>query len=67
MLVGPRGERMRIPRLACRMGGARVSLLGGIKCGLSCWDGGVLGVAVGRADRRTRWDEPAGGCEVDCC
>ena len=24
-------------------------------------------VAVVRADRRTRWDEPAGGCAVDCC
>ena len=57
MLAGPRGEMMRILCLACRMGGTRVSLSGGIKCGLSCWDGGVL----------ARWDEPAGGCAVDCC
>ena len=67
MLAGPWGEMMRIPCLACRMGGTRVSLSGGIKCGLSCWDGGVFVVAVGRADQRTHWDEPAGGCAVDCC
>jgi hypothetical protein len=67
MLAGPRGEMMRIPHLACRIGGARVLLSGGIKCGLSCWDGGVLVVAVDRADWRTRWDEPAGGCAIVCC
>jgi len=66
MLAGPRGEMMWIPQLACWMGGTRVSLSGGIKCGLSCCDGGVFVVAVGRADWRTHWDKPAGGCEVDC-
>ena len=68
MLAGPRGEMMRIARSVCRMGGAGVSLLGGMKCGLSCWVGEVAVVAVGRVDRRTSGgSDPVGGCPGDCC
>ena len=67
MLAGPRGEMMQIARPGCWMGGAGVSLLGGMKCGLSCWDRGLAVVAVSRADRRTCWGELVGGCAVDCC
>jgi len=68
MLAGPRGEMMRIAHPGCWMGGAGVSSLGGIKCGLSCWDGGVAVVAVGRAERRTCWGAHVGGCAAgDCC
>ncbi len=44
------------------------SLPPGMKCGLSCWVGGVAVVAVGRVDRRTRGGgDPVGGCAGDCC
>ena len=66
-LAGPRGEMMWIACPGCRMGGAGVSSSGGMKCGLSFWDGGVAVVAVGRADWRTCWGELVGGCEGDCC
>ena len=60
---------MRIAHLVCRMGGAGVSLLGGMKCGLSCWVGGVVVVVVGRVDWRTRGGgHPVWGCAGgDCC
>jgi hypothetical protein len=68
MLAGPRGEMMRIARSVCRRGGAGVSLLGGMKCGLSCRAGGLAVVAVGRVDLRTRGGgDPVGGCAGDCC
>ena len=68
MLVGPRGEMMRIARSVCRMGGAGVSLLGGMKCGLSCCVGGVAVVAVGWVDWRIRGGgDTVGGCAGDCC
>ena len=67
ILAGPRGEMMRIALLGCQMGGARISSSGGLRFGLSCWDGKVVVVAVGRADRRTRWGTAVGGCAVDCC
>jgi hypothetical protein len=68
MLAGPRGEMMRIARSVCQMGGAGVSSSGGMKCGLSCWFGGVAVVAVGQVDRRTRGGgDPVGGCAGDCC
>ena len=68
MMVGPRGEMMQIARSVCRMGGAGVSSSGGMKCGLSCWVGGVVVVAVGWVDWRTRGGgDPVGGCAGDCC
>jgi hypothetical protein len=69
MLAGPWGEMMRIARSVCRMGGAGVSSLGGMKCQLSCWVRIVVVVAVGRVDRRTRGGgNPVGGCAGgDCC
>ena len=68
MLAGPRGEMMWIAHPGCRMGGAGVSLSGGMKCGLSFWDGGVAVVAVGRAEQRTLWGAHVGGCAAgDSC
>ena len=68
MLAGPRGEMMRIARSVCQMGGAGVSLSGGMKCGLSCWARGVAVVAVGRVEWRTcGGGDPVGGCAGDCC
>ena len=68
MLAGPQGEMMRIACSVCRMGGAGVSLSGGMKCGLSCWVGGVAVVAVTWVDQRTRGGgDTVGGCEGDCC
>ena len=69
MLAGPWGKMMRIARSVCRMGGAGVSSLGGMKCQLSCWVRIVVVVAVGRVDRRTRGGgNPVGGCAGgDCC
>jgi hypothetical protein len=67
-LAGPRGEMMRIARSVCRLGGAGVSSLGGMKCGLICWVGGVSVVAVVRVDWRTRGGgDTVGGCAGDCC
>ena len=67
ILEGPRGEMMRIALLGCQMGGACISLSGGIKFGLSCWDGKVVVVVARRADRRICWGAAVGGCAVDCC
>ena len=60
MLAGPRGEMMWVALLGCRMGGTQVSSSGGMKCGLSCWDGRVAVVAAGRTDQKTRWGEVIG-------
>jgi hypothetical protein len=68
ILAGPRGEMMRIARPGCQMGGAGVSSLGGMKCGLRTWNRRVAVVAVGRAERRTCWGAHVGGCAAgDCC
>ena len=66
MLAGPRGEMMWIAWSVCRMGCAGVSSSGGMKCGLSCWVGGVAVVAVVWVDRRTcGGGDPVGGCAGD--
>jgi hypothetical protein len=70
MLVGPRGEMMRIACPVCWMRGTGVSFSGGMKCGLSCWEGGVA--VVGGADWRTLWGRDLVGvyagdyCLADC-